>query len=396
MSGEVVEGSGDVGENTEAPEEVEVDTNAEGTETDTEEGGETDEESEEDADDDEGSGEDDEEVDDSGGLEEEEGEGEQKSYKKEFKEHPELRKAFFEHKQYSQIFSSPAEAAEAYEEVQTFRDLSSAVDAGDVNPVIQSIIEANPQAFEKFAVDFIPNVQGMDQNLYKKVVAPIFSDLLKNAANAAKQNGNKSLYLATQWMSNWIFGTAEPPNIQRVQPQPQNGNNGARRDIQARQSDFFGELGEEINSFLSSEAERNLDPNKVLPSALLKSTKSEIIAEAVAIIKKDVGAQNRLKVLRDQAARAGFDYASRKRIRDAYSTMMKPIIAQKRAEKRNEAMKAIGKSVDIKNKLKKKVIPSASKMGATKRPVDGKDVDWMKTSPRDAMDGKFVMKTVAK
>lgn len=395
MSEEVIEGGGSGEETETSDQEVEVNTDGE-DETESSTGEESDENTEENSDDDEESSETSGESveDEEEGTEEdqEEEDGGQKSYKEEFKKHPELRKAFFEHRQYQQIFSSPSEAAEAYEEVQTFRDLAGSVDAGDINPVIQSVIEANPKAFEKFAVEFIANVEGMDPKLYQKVVAPEFSRLLQRATQAAKQNGNKSLFLAAQWMSNWIFGTAEPPNIQRTQPE-QISNNGARKDIQARSGDFFNELGEEINSFLVSEAERNLDPNKVLPSALLNSTKDEIIKSAVAIIKKDVGAQNKLKVLRDQAARAGFNYESRKKIRDAYQTMMKPVIARMRSQKRDEAMKAIGKSVGQNGSLKKKkVIPSSSKMTATKRPVDAKDVDWSKTSTRDAIDGKYVMK----
>lgn len=333
--------------------------------------------------------EDDEQIDIEEVPEEETEEPEQKdepqNFKEIFKAHPELRKAYFEANQYRTVFPTVEDAQEAYDRVQTFEDFETSIREGDVNPVIQSIIDSNPQAFATFAENFLPNLQQMDPRLFDKAFAPTVSNLLRSAMQAGHKNGNKNLLLAAQHLSNWIFGDAAPPELKPApQVVRQNG------DIQGRSQEFFKELGDEVSVFLNSESLRNLDPNNVLPAPLKKLAAQDIISEAVKILKGNAQAQRQLQILREKAARSGFSYESRKALRDSYQTMMRPIIARLKGPKRDEMMKTIGKDA-VGNKVQKKTVPAAPGTGR-KVAIDPKKIDTSRTSMLDVLNGNVKMK----
>ena len=374
MSGEVVDNPEVSNEETTQDEEVVESNEEESQETE------------------EGSGE--EEV-DLGEVEEEAGESEEvddkndpQNYKEAFKQFPELRKAFFENNQYKTVFPTPEDAQEAYEQVQVFNDFDAAIKQGDVNPVINAIIESNPQAFSTFAENFLPNLQQMDPRLFDRALAPSVANLLRGAIDAGQRNGNKNLELAAQHLSAWLFRDANPPNLKPVAPQV--AANPQAND--ARSQEFYKELQDEMSVFLNSEALRNLDPNNVLPLPLKKHTAQDIINSAIGIMKKDGQAQRQLQILRDKAARSGFSYESRKALRDKYSTLIRPIIARLKGPKRDEMMKSIGKDA-LNNKTQKKVIPSGSGSAAgNKKNIDPKKIDVRRTSMLDVLNGKVTMK----
>ena len=306
------------------------------------------------------------------------------NYKEAFKKHPELRKAFFENNQYKTVFPTPEDAQEAYEQVQVFQDFSTAIAQGDVNPIINAIIESNPQAFATFAENFLPNLQQMDARLFDRALAPSVANLLRSAIDAGQRNGNKNLELAAQHLSAWLFRDATPPNLKPSAPQPTQKDN-----VEGRSQEFYKELQDEVSVFLNSEALRNLDPNNVLPPALKKVAAKDIVDSAIAALKKNGQAQRQLQILRDKAHRSGYSYESRKAIRDAYNTMMRPIIARLKGPKRDEMMKSIGK--DALGNKNKKVIPSGSAANSAKKKIDPKKIDLTRTSYRDVLDGNVKM-----
>lgn len=308
-------------------------------------------------------------------------ESEPQDYKEAFKAHPELRKAFFEHNQYKTVFPTVQDAQEGYEKAQTFDDFQTAIQEGDVNPVINAIIDSNPQAFGTFAENFLPNLRRLDPGLYDKAFGPEFSNMLRSAMEAGERFNNKSLYLAAQHISNWAFGKAEPP---KLVPTPQQVRQNA--ETGGRSEDFFRELKDEITVFLNSETVRNLDPNNVLPGPLKKLAATDIIDETARILKNNQQFQRQLQVLRDKAARSGFSYETRKAIRDAYTAMARPVIARLKGPKREEMMKTIGKD-SLNNKVEKKTLPSAP--GNGRRPaIDPKKIDTSRTSMLDILQGK--------
>lgn len=313
---------------------------------------------------------------------------ESKSFSDAFKQHPELRKAYFEHRQFTEIFPSPEDAKEAYARAEDFRKFEDSVASGNVDTVIQAVIDSNPKAFETFAGDFLANLRGMDDKLYKKAIAPELSRLLREVAVTAKKNNNKSLFLAVQHVSDFWFDEAIPPEFPERQKQPQD-NQQQNQDFTARKQDFFSELGTEIDSFLGTEISRNLDPKNVLPSMLKKSLTDDILQTALNKLKADKSAQNAFRILNINAARNGFRYEDRKKIRDTYAQRIKPIIQQIKGPKLAEALKSIGKKVVAPQKKQIPNIPSGSTSG---KAVDPSKVDWSKTTPRMALDKNYVMK----
>lgn len=321
-------------------------------------------------------------------VEEEEVPEESKSFSDAFKQHPELRKAYFEHRQFTEIFPSPEDAKEAYARAEDFRKFEDSVASGNVDTVIQAVIDSNPKAFETFAGDFLQNLRGMDEKLYRKAIAPELSRLLREVAVTAKKNGNKSLFLATQHVSDFWFDEAIPPEFPERQRQPQQDEQ-RNQDFTARKQDFFSELGTEIDSFLGTEISRNLDPKNVLPAMLKKSLTDDILQTALNKLKADKSAQNAFRILNINAARNGFRYEDRKKIRDTYAQRIRPIIQQIKGPKLAEALKSIGKKVVAPQKKQIPNIPSGS---SVRKPVDPKKVDWTQTTSRMALDGNYVMK----
>ena len=330
----------------------------------------------------------DEEVEETVEEETEETDTESKSFSDSFKKHPELRKAYFEHRQFTEIFPSPEDAKEAYARAEDFRKFEDSVAAGNVDTVIQAVIDSNPKAFETFAGDFLTNLRGMDDKLYKKAIAPELSRLLREVAVTAKKNQNKSLFLAVQHVSDFWFDEAIPPEFPERQRQPQD-NQQQNQDFTARKQDFFGELGSEIDSFLGTEISKNLDPKNVLPAMLKKSLTDDILQTALNKLKADKSAQNAFRILNINAARNGFRYEDRKKIRETYAQRIRPIIQQIKGPKIAEALKSIGKKVVAPQKKQIPNIPSGSSSG---KAVDPKNVDWSKTTPRMALDKQYVMK----
>lgn len=326
-----------------------------------------------------------------------------------FKDFPQLKPAFFNYPQYTELFADVETAREAASKAAEYDNLEATiVGKGDAKLLLETLSENNPKALKKMVEGFSENVRAVDQDAYIKLSTPIIEELLYHAAVHASKVGNKNLSLAARHLANFVFANGgDIPDISKRTPEPKQSQ--AEKELEEERATY---RQEKFTSALDDVVEMiRPDINGILGNKLDGLTgfeRKQIIKEARAEVDKVLGSdkafQQSIRNLWDRAAKAGYSSESKSRIKSAWLDRAKLVapsvrnrLKQEAISSRNSKRKETAQKDDSESKIKfkvtseKKTFPErGGKIPQTshRRVLDPKKIDWRKTSDRDILDMK--------
>jgi predicted HTH transcriptional regulator len=130
-----------------------------------------------------------------------------------------------------------------------------------------------------------------------------------------------------------------------------------------------------------------------LSEFMVKKLTDEIFARVDTEIKKDVRHMGNMNNLWKQAAAQGFTSEGKDRITNAYLSRAKLLIAKYRQQVLSEAkVSAKIRPGNVQKRQATRITPSSTSVSRIPGKIDGKKVNWDKTSERDMLDGKVSLK----
>lgn len=279
-----------------------------------------------------------------------------------YKKFPDLRRIIAHENEYSKVFATPEEAKGAAELLGSIEELGMTLRQGDPGKLIDEVSQISPKSLEKFAENFLPKLFERDPRLIVKTVVPYFNRTLRNAQEQARQTKDKNLFLAAQYISQYLHGTPDVPDERRDPELEQERENferqkqtQAQREFQSYKDETYNETYESIMDVIND----GLDPNDVMTERQRRAAASDIFDTLDEIIRKDDTFMQQVKSMWKMAQRTGQRREASKKIKSAFLARVKTLLPSVRQKVRADYLPkgAAGK------KEVKKYIPSSATNG---------------------------------
>lgn len=307
-----------------------------------------------------------------------------------FKDFPELRKTLFEHQAIKEVIETPEQARELVQKSQDFDEYERHVMNGDPRLLLNALAETGTEVFEKFVVNILPVAAKMSPTIQNRVLAPYITRVLRNAQEDGKAAGNKNLFLATKYISRYLFGkddlpseTPSTPPVERKGPSPEvlrlmaenNALKGKNLEdfSDSVRSEGLGQFTKEVEKTFSKELK-----DKTFSPIEVEALVEKIVTGVRARLDSDTEHKKRMGALWMQANAAGHTKDSVPRLVNAFLGGAKGLLPAVRARVVNEALRKKGITLPSKGK-----IPGVPKTGGPARKdtvISSKNIDYRRTS----------------
>jgi len=311
-----------------------------------------------------------------------------------FKKYPEVRKALFQSRQFTELFASVDEAKEASEKVQTFDEFERDITSGNSVLLFQSLINTGPDTFEKFTENLLPTIEKFAPALPGKMVFPYIHRIFSNALEDAKSTNNKDLLNSVGWLSRYLFGKPELPELKKSAPPEANPEVVRLRQenqhlAQARAIEFNdGVMADGLKQFRVSVEQTFKNDSRFSPIEK-KALVNDIIQLTRAALDKD---QRHNKLMRSHWGKASSEGHPRAYVPRVVNAFLGGAKSQ---------MPAIRAKV-VAAALREKGITEAPRGNTPGNPrtgpgggspaVSSKNIDYRKSSDMDILNGKAILR----
>jgi hypothetical protein len=313
------------------------------------------------------------------------------------KEAPELRGVIFRDHEYAKLFPTVEDAKEGASRLRSMDQFESSLMAGDSNLVLSALSQTDPNAYAKFAQNFLPTLFKGDKQTYVKVTLPLVKNILRSAmADGTRMGGDfgKNLANAGKIISKHLFDSYEVPEDARpTQNSEQQKFEQERRNFyQARYQEF--DTGTKVAALTKFEGDvkESLKTYR-LTEFVRDALVHKIIKETNETLGKDANHVALMNSLWARAKKSGLSDATKSQIISAYLGRVKTVMPSVRARLLREAL--TGKSGNGNPNPKNRITPSRTTQESkvvTGRNVDPRSIDYRRTSDMDILNGKVTLR----
>lgn len=308
-----------------------------------------------------------------------------------FKKYPEVRKALFQADQYTQVFPTVDEARDAADKSEVFDAYEQQLMTGDPSVLFKSLASAGgPEVFEKFAMNLLPTIETFSPKIQAKMVFPYIHRILNNALNDARGSENKNLEHGIGWLSKYLWGKVELPELAKETEKTENPEVSR---LKQQNEVITNRLSAEFNDGvvtgglkeLRTSIEMTFKNDKRFSSIEKKALTDDIIHRTRKALDKDAR-HNKVMSMHWQKARAeGHPKALIPRVTNAFLGGAKSLMPTIRGKVLAEALREKGIIEAPKGN-----VPGTPQTGGPQtgsRGVTSKNIDYSKTSDADILSG---------
>ncbi len=307
-----------------------------------------------------------------------------------FKEFPEIKEAIYKHHEFQQIFGSVDDAREAAAKVEVMDNLTNNLLEGNVEPLLDSLYEEDPEALKSMALSFLPTLHKKSSKLFSMVATPIIANMFHKIAKMAVDNDNEDLFTAVRYCTKAIgLGTDIPKPMRMGAPERNKEIDSERQSLnEERETHFYDNVESMANPTIDAEILKGLDPENALPEGLREAAIEKIKREVLLTLKGNQSHMRMMMALRKSAAANDYSKEHQKKIARTVIKAAKEVIPSVRNKVKKRMLGNLVKSD------KEHTPPVPNSDGSTHN-VGGEDkggkfnpdkIDWNKTSMRDVLD----------
>lgn len=320
-----------------------------------------------------------------------------KEYPEFFKKFPGLKQAFFREQEFTKIFPSVDDAKNAVQAQENFESVREVVMNGDAETFLNQVKTASPDAVAKFAGNFLSDLRKVDKDVYIEVTTPVIRNILQQAVREATDDKDDNLIAACKVVHKAIFGGGYDDISKEVKTAAREEKDNPEKDkFNKERQEFYEQkynslrtgIWSEVESSLTREIERGLDPTNSIRPGLKKLLVEKIFNEVTGKVASDQAHVGRMNELWKREAKAGYNGGLKDSIKTTYLSRARAIMPAIRARVRAEGVgqqkagdKEVKDKVDKNNRDKTPAVGRQASSG--KKNATAKELNKAGTSDLD-------------
>lgn len=261
-----------------------------------------------------------------------------------FKKFPYLESAFYREQQFTEIYPTLDEAKETKERVQVLEKFEEQLFSGKADTVLQSVKEADPEAFGRVVDNLLPDLAKIDNNAYLHLVANMGKQTIMAMMGEAQRSENEQLKAAATILHQFLFGNtqwAAPTTYGK--PQTEDSDTKKLQDERAQliQDRFEGarsDLETRTDNRIKSTIAQNIDPKNQMSSYVKSKAIDDCMAELNSQIESDTRFRKVLDSLWEKAFDSNFSRASVDEIQKAIISKARALLPETIRSTRGKAI----------------------------------------------------------
>lgn len=272
-----------------------------------------------------------------------------KAYPDLFKKFPYLEKAYYRDKQFTEVFPDLETAKEAVGKASSFDKMESYLMDGSSTQVLAAVKQANPDAFNKIADNYLTSLLEVDQGAYYNVIGNVIKQTVATMLNDGKHRNDEVLQEAARVLNHFVFQTDQPLQPTRLSKPKDNEAIRIEEERKAFTQERFqttlGDLENKVGNILKSTISQNIDPKQAMSDYVRRNAARDAYDELETLIDQDAPFRKNLDRLWEKAFEAKFSKQSTDAIRSAYLSKAKTLLPRVIQKTRSDALRGMGKRV---------------------------------------------------
>lgn len=325
-----------------------------------------------------------------------------KAYPELFKKFPALQASFNRERQFSEVFATPADAAEAAKISSDYESLRDDVVNGDGGKFIPALKESDSLA--KFSKSFLPNLYKADKDVHWQVILPVIEDMVRLAYKDGSRRNDENLTNSALHMAEFLLGdmsVAEGKKtfVEKAEAKPDTKVQEERQRYEnERFNNFNIDVHEALYNSLVTEINKGFKAEDGLTDFMKESVRKAAIDQIVKAVKEDKEFTLEKDGLWKKAKANGYRNDDKSRILNASLARAKSLIPGIRRKLIGEALGSSPLEAD-KRREKAELAASRREPGSQGREAglkpknpSAKKIDFKRTSDMDILNDNYTLK----
>lgn len=282
-----------------------------------------------------------------------------KKYPNLFKDFPYMEKAYYREKQFTEVFSTPADAKEASEKAQTLDKFETELLEGDLTNILSAVKDEDKSSFGKLADNYLVALSKVDETAYHHVVGNIIKSTIYNMikeAETSDENTGKLLKNTAHILNQYVFGTAKFTAPSKFSKEDSPEKSEREIELDRREENFKKQrfesardsLDKKVDNRLKSIIKVNIDPKESMTEYIRDVAGEKVLNQVWSKLEKEPRFKNLKDKLWENAFKNDYDSNSMGKIETAIISMAKTLLPTVIKRARIEALKGMGKRVNEK------------------------------------------------
>jgi hypothetical protein len=278
-----------------------------------------------------------------------------KAYPDLFKKFPGVERAMYREKEYTETFPTIAEAKQAKERLEVFRNIETDLFDGNITNLLSSVKKQDDKAFGKITGTLLQTLEKVDKDAYYGTVNHVIQHALSAAHAKGKAMGDddgEQLQIAARLINKWIYGSAEIQSPQPLANAREEKEDPKESELTKREQEFnqrqlntaINDVSSRTRSTVEGAVNKYLDPKGQMTDYVRNKAVSDVMSQLDKEIGSDQRFKNHVDILWKDAAKNGYSDESKSRIRKAIIAKAQTILPDVIRKVRADALKGLGGS----------------------------------------------------
>lgn len=282
---------------------------------------------------------------------------------------PQLERAIYRERQFSELFPTIQDAKNTIERAHTLDNTETELASGNLANILETIKNSDKEIFLRTVDNFLPSVRKVDEGTYLQFVGNLtriqIKDLLARA-NRFNQDTDehKNLTIAAAVLNTLWFGNSEwkEPSFlaKQVADSDEKINNREKELLHQRFTEVQSDLNERATNAIKSTIIQYIDPRESMSEYVKAKAIDDCGSQLQEQINQDKNFITKLDNLWKSAADSNFSKASLEKIKNTYFAKAQVLLPEIIKSVRAKAMSGMGKNVPSKKVTEREDNPRAS------------------------------------
>lgn len=292
-----------------------------------------------------------------------------------FKKFPQIEKAMYRERAYSEILPTIEDAKAAVEKADTLDKHEVQLKSGTIEGILGVVHEGDKEAFARLVDNYMPALYKTDQHAYYHTIGNIVKHTIISMVNDGKTRNDENLSNAAAVLNEYMFGTTKfthPQNLSKSEVQDpkakEQENDLSEREQALLKKEFdkaLGTLDERVDKVIEATVAKNIDPKETMTAYSKRNAIKQVQEELEAAIENDTRFMKIYDAMWLKAKEKDFDRDSMDKLYRAYVSKAGTLLSGIISKVRKEAMGDIKSNGERKERDRRGPLPVGKNRGST-------------------------------